>query len=164
MGDISLPNKAAPSIGNSMKNILILILISLFFIQSKADVGVESTCYEMETPSKSSSKQPVFFRLRFYTEETTQIYIGAIVNYNNSKQIIHAVFYDETEDIAPSLGGLQRTWLEVVGGKISGKYVEHVNYEGNLAGRYVIYTRLRDNRSTLFRAATGDMPCTDNLQ
>lgn len=141
-----------------MKKTLFLIISTLLTLHAHAGVSVESGCYQ-QTPKSGDKNIPFFFFQSYYDNDLLEN-VGAFVSYNNSKNRISLVFYDEMQGEGPNEGEYQKFWLEVVGKSITGQYVEHGNYSGNPGGKYIKYTRFKTNRVTTFRAAMIDRPCT----
>lgn len=141
-----------------MKKLLICIFAALLCLRVHAGVSVESGCFE-QTP-KAVGKSSAFFFFQSYHDDDLQEDVGAFVSYNNSKNRISLVFSDEVQGEGPNEGDYQKFWLEVVGKKVTGQYVEQGNYSGNPGGKYIKYTSFKTNRVTVFRIAMIDSPCS----
>lgn len=141
-----------------MKKMLFWIIVTLMPLHAYAEVGMESGCYE-QTPKITSKSNPFFF-LQSYYDDDLQENIGAFLIYNNSKNRISLVFYDQIQGEGPNEGDFQKLWLEIIGKNITGQYVEYGNAYGNPGGKYIKYTNFKTNRITVFRIATIDSPCT----
>lgn len=141
-----------------MKIVLLIVIIVLLPLRVYAGINKESGCYQQV--EKAAGKGTPFFFFQSYRDDDLEEYVGAFVNYNNSKNRISLVFHDEIQGEGSSEGEYQKYWLEVINKKVTGQYVEHGNYKGNAGGRYIKYTAFRSNRTVVFRIAMVDNPCT----
>ena len=140
-----------------MKKLLFWTIATLLSLHAHAGVSVESGCYE-QTPRAAGKSNPFFF-FQSYRDDDLQEDVGAFLSYNNSKNRISLVFSDEVQGEGTNEGDYQKFWLEVVGKKVTGQYVERGNYSGNAGGRHIKYTSFKTNRVTVFRIAMIDSPC-----
>jgi len=141
-----------------MKKTLFWIISILLSLNAHADVSVASGCYE-KTPEAVGKSTPFFFFQSYYDNDLLED-VGAFVSYNNSNSRILLVFSNEVQGEGPNEGEYQKFWLEVVGKKVTGQYVEQGNYNGNPGGKYIKYTSFKTNQATVFRIAMIDSPCT----
>lgn len=142
-----------------MKKIYCFIITLFWLLSAKANLNVESGCYVV-IPEKNEKKVSFFF-IRTYYDEQIQERIGALLNYNNSKEHIALVFFDEIQEESATTD-YRRIWLEVVGKKVTGQYVEYGAYSGNGGGRHIKYTNFRTNKVATFRIAMIDAPCASS--
>ena len=119
---------------------------------------MESNCYEQSAASQSPKKS--FFIFRSYYDNDLLQNVGAIVSYNNSQKRITLAYADEFQS---NSGDQQKVWLEILNGKINGKYVQHESIDGNPAGKLISYTNQRNNITVVYRLSTIGSPCaTEN--
>lgn len=140
-----------------MNKISLLGISALWLLSANAGVNVESGCY-VRTP-EGLGKNTQFFLIQSYYDDELQGYVGAFVDYNNSKNRISLVFADEVQGDGVATGDYQRYWLEIENKKVTGQYVEYGTYSGNAGGNYIKYTNSKQKKVTLFRIATIDSPC-----
>jgi hypothetical protein len=141
-----------------MKIALLWIVAALVSLPTHAVVSIESGCYRQTPQLVGTNNSFLFFQS--YRDEDLLEEVGAFVSYNNSEKRIALLFSDEVQGEGANEGDYQKIWLEVVGRKVTGQYVEHGNYSGNSAGKHMKYTNFKTRRVTTFGIATINNPCS----
>lgn len=137
------------------------ILVFLgFMLNAEAGVNVELNCYVKATDSVG--KIAPFFLFRSYFDSDLLERVGALVEYNNTGRNFSLLFDDETQGDGPASDDYRRVWLEVVGGRVVGKYVEYGTYGGNSMGNRIEYLNRKNKKPIVFRVAKIDSPCKTN--
>lgn len=140
-----------------MKISLTWIVAIFLSLQANAGVNIEAGCYQqlLLPPGGTGS----FFYFQSYRDERIMENIGALLNYNNSKNYISLIFHDEIQNRGSGVDEYKKYWLEIIERRITGQYVEVGSYGGNPGGRYIKYTNFKTNKVTTFRLTTIDSPC-----
>lgn len=140
-----------------MKNIQIIFVILMTFSPKLfAQVSIESECYEEIVESKA--RQPSRMLMRTYIDDSSLKEVGASVKYGSQRATIPIVLVDQFEERGDRKGAYQKQWLEIYGGKISGKYILYGTTDGNTQGNYVKYINFGNQRQTSFSVVRGQ-PC-----
>lgn len=142
-----------------MKNVLIISVILMAFSGNVfAQASVESECYEEIVESKA--RHPSRMLMRTYIDDSSMKEVGAFVKYGSQRAAIPIVLVDQFEERGDRKGAYQKQWLEIFGGKISGKYILYGTTEGNTQGNYVKYINFSSQKQTSFSVVRGQ-PCFD---
>ncbi|WP_256735467.1 hypothetical protein [Pseudomonas sp. dw_612] len=102
-----------------MKKLLMLMLLA-FPAFAHSEVETETTCF------RSQEGKGIKLELRIYSDQAAK-WSGAAVKYATSKESIPLVFksteQEESSDGRPFQSSTTTTWVEVVGGAVTGEYV-----------------------------------------
>ena len=117
---------------------------------AKADVQVETSCY-VHVPRDNTSKH-IKLALRTYVDKELQKEVGAVIQYNGSKETIPLVFrnYRAIDTDSPDLGNYEITRVEVVDKKLAGEYVFSQTGAGNTQGKSVTYKKSPTSKPITF--------------
>ncbi|AXA94023.1 hypothetical protein [Massilia sp. YMA4] len=106
----------------------------------QAEIVAETSCYARTSPGKDA--RPVRMVFRRYIDQELKKEVGALVQYNQSKDVIPLLFikHVDTDTDSAELGNHEMTRVEIVGGKAAGDYLFVQTGAGNRQGKYVRYT------------------------
>jgi hypothetical protein len=121
----------------------------------RADVVSETSCYVRTSPGKDA--RPVRMVFRRYLDQELKKEVGALVQYNQSKDVIPLLFikHVDTDTDSPELGNHEITRIEIVGGRATGEYLFVQTGAGIRQGKYVRYTSMKGAKPVIFQH-TGD--------
>jgi hypothetical protein len=130
-----------------MKKLTLCLLLAMIWSKSHAGADSDVICYKQYKPQTSRLAALTF---RTYFDGDLKEYVSGLVIYEKSKTSIPIVFEDE-QSIDSKKSGVteyKRSWLEIVDGKVIGRYIENGSDNGNQFGRSLDYINFR-NRSTV---------------
>lgn len=155
---------ASKAIARMIKPFLLAISLCCCITSASADVRSETSCYVRVPPGASS--KPIRMTLRTYVDQDLGKEIGAVVQYNGSKDIIPLVFvkYVATDTDSPGLGNHELSRLEIHDRKVAGEYVFVQAGAGLRQGKYVKYTSSTTGKTvTLLYTGPDDPECKINF-
>jgi hypothetical protein len=137
-----------------MENRLLVFFATAFACRlAYPKVDQETLCF------KSSNGGQTSFAFRYYLDIDANQQLGALLQYSLSKKPIILAFSDEESDDEMLYWRLN--WLEVIGGKITGKYSLLKPKSTTIYGAHIKYKNLRTGRETTFQPTLGwDGTCT----
>jgi hypothetical protein len=130
----------------------------VFFCQfSFAETLLNKVCYSQSGPKVNS--KPVKLTLYAYTDKDLQKEVGALAEYNDSKNYINLVLDvngPSKEDRESYERGDQSQLVEsvryeIIKSQITGVYSFVISGHGNQHGEYVSYKNLKSNKKTSFQ-------------
>ena len=110
-----------------------------------AQVSSQTRCFE----STGRSQPRVGVVLQSYRDDALDLDVGALLRYRTSDQVIRLV-YVGTAAAPGDVQGYETQWLEVVDGKITGRYGLIKPGSATIAGAYLVYRNARTGRKTTF--------------
>ena len=127
----------------------ILVCIAAAFAcgLSFAKVDQETLCF------RSSDGGRISFAFRYYLDVDANQQLGALVQYSSSKIPITLAFSDDDSD--DEMLDWRLNWLELIGGKITGRYSLLKPKSATVDGAYIKYKNLRTGRETTFQPTQG---------
>jgi len=137
----------------------LIFVLSLACTTAFADVHVEASCFTLD--ARAMSKKMVYFVLQSYYDDEIGKEIGAFVRYGESKESIPLVFENkiDTDTDDPGLGNFELQRLEILNGRVTGRYTLVQTGAGNRQGRYIDYKNFKTKKTLLFQRHGGVEDC-----
>ncbi len=130
------------------------IMSCLIWAHCDAGVVVESRCYGYQVRAHNESQFSL--RMNIYRDEMSGKEIGANVQYRENAFIPIAYWKTEETDEDKVLGNYQIHRVEVIGGKITGEYVNVRTGAGIKQGSYLLYKKYNDRKQYIFFENEGE--------